>query len=447
MLILEDDEICSTIIARFVKDMGGEALVCPTVATAREAAQQKDFNLLVLDHCLPDGTGSAFFHEMRQHGRLELAIMLTGAPDISIAIDLTRHGLFDYLTKPIQSKPLHDCLQRVMLQCQQPSSDLGPADFITRSTAMKKVRQLIHQAAQNPQTTVLLTGETGTGKDLTARLIHDLTFRHASPVPPLVSLNCPTLPAEMFEAELFGAEKGSYTGAYQQRNGLVETANGGTLFLDEIAEVPISLQSKLLQFLESRVYRRLGSAHAHTFSGRIIAATNRTLQEEVQNGRFRADLLYRLDVFPIHLPPLRERTEDLAGIIKALLDILARKYERPKLLLSPEDAALLEKYSFPGNVRELRNLLERMVLQTPPTATWLELDPWWAEKLRAQPPSAPSAAATCDRDLNPIETQEYGVIRQALSESKGGIRRAAAKLGITHQALLRRLEKWPELRD
>src|ERR1022692_1885855 len=222
----------------------------------------------------------------------------------------------------------------------------------------------------------------------------------------------------------------------------------GTLFLDEIAEIPLALQAKLLQFLETREYRRLGSVTSLHFNGRIIAATNKLLETEVQQERFRADLWYRLDVFNIHIPPLRDRKEDLSTLIEVLLESISRKYQRQKPFPRPEDIAALQAHGFPGNVRELRNIVERSLLQTPPQSHWLEMDPVWTRKAYGAPVAAsvPDYPRVQVRSLTPIEEQEYQLINRTLNEERGFIRRAAAKLGMSHQALLRRLQKWPELR-
>lgn len=454
-LVLEDDQICAQLIADILRDQGGEIQVCHSVQRAREAVQRDRFDLVVLDHVLPDGTGGSFFYELRERGLGSTTIMLTGEPDVGRAVELTRNGLFDYLAKPFSAEQLTNCLRRAVLRFSQPEPEPAITEFVGQAPATKRVQRLIAQAAKSPAATVLLTGETGVGKDVAALAIHQLTGQNQKPPPPFIRLNCPTLPAEMFEAELFGAEKGSYTGAHQTRVGLAEAAHGGTLFLDEIAEVPLHLQAKLLQFLESREYRRLGNTEPRQFVGRIIAATNRVLGEEVKAARFRADLWYRLEVFPIHITPLRERKEDLALLTEVLLNKLTQKYQRPKPLIRPEDLPLLQAYDFPGNVRELRNLLERSLLLTPPDASWLELDRAWLRKSReAAPAAAPAAPAPASapaleaplRDLPPLEAQEYALIKQALRETNGVIRRAAAKLGLSHQALLRRLDKWPELR-
>jgi two-component system, NtrC family, response regulator AtoC len=265
-------------------------------------------------------------------------------------------------------------------------------------------------------------------------------------------LNCPNVPAEMFEAELFGSEKGAYTGAERRRTGLVEAAEGGTLFLDEVAEIPLALQSKLLRFLESREYRSLGATNTRHFAGRVVAATNHSLAGEVRAGRFREDLMYRLDVFSIHLPPLRKHPEDVDGIAEALLGQLCGKYQRTKPRLKPNDLAALRGHSFPGNVRELRNLLERSLLRTEPDEEHLSMDLAWLKGRGEPTPSLDGEPGTMvvappNRQLTVLEQQEYELIAKALRSEHGGIRRSAAKLGLTHQALLRRLQKWPELRQ
>ena len=281
-------------------------------------------------------------------------------------------------------------------------------------------------------------------------VLHQLSFPDGRA--PFIAVNCAALPGEMFESELFGAERGAFTGADKKRGGLVAAAASGTLFLDEIGEVPLALQGKLLRLLEAREFRSLGSTEVQPFTGRFVAATNKNLADEVKAGRFREDLLYRFDVFSVELPPLRKRRADIPGLAERLLGQLAQKYDRAKPLLTPEDAAKLSAHDFPGNVRELRNVLERSLLKTADDAKWLALDVNWLN--RGSSASAPVAGAApaaaeplpADRNLSPVEAQEYRLIRDTLVEAHGGIRRAATKLGMSPQALLRRLEKWPELR-
>lgn len=442
VLILEDDADLAETLVTAIDTVNGEAVVAGTIDRAKSLVAEKEFDLCLLDYCLPDGKGSSFFSYLREQGSTAPCIMLTGQPEIPVAVELTRNGLFDYLTKPFKVQKVLDSVQRAAAFSNASLTSLHHHGLVDTSPAMKTVRRQIRQAALNPQAAILIGGETGVGKDLVAHLIHQLTFEAADTPPPIVSLNCSTLPGDMFEAELFGTMKGAYTGAYQHRAGLAESANGGTLFLDEIAEVPLPLQAKLLHFLETRQFRRLGSTEVLYFTGRIIAATNKPLDAEVQAGRFRSDLLYRLDVLNIHIPPLRERKEEIAPLVQFLLDGLCQKYERLHPIPRQKDLDALLDYDFPGNVRELRNLVERSLLHTPVDSSWLEMD---LTGLRRTKPVAPTPTAS-GRTLNPIEEQEYRLIQKTLVEERGFIRRAAAKLGMSHQALLRRLTKWPELR-
>lgn len=475
-LILEDDPCSAKIVADAIRAEGGSVLVCDTIESARRAIEQDHYDLAVLDHNLPDGFGSDFFYYMVERRELTIAIMLTGFPQLPKAVELTRNGLFDYLTKPFALHDFTACIRRAILRFRQNELDLAFPDYTHQSEPMREISRMIQHAANHAQATVLLSGETGTGKDITARIIHQLTFKKQAENRPFISLNCSTLPPDMFEAELFGAQKGAYTGAHQLRTGLCEAANGGTLFLDEIAEVPMALQAKLLQFLETFEYRRLGSPETLKFEGRIIAATNKSIPDEVAQGRFREDLWYRLDVLVIHLPPLRERKDDIPNLTDVLLDKLSRKYGHQRMSVRPEDMALLNAYDFPGNIRELRNLMERSLLQTPRDQSWLQLDNVWLKKNRknvplpaaaaAKEPAAPepppkSAETALSATPSPVaplpgpstgrgnllEEGEFALIQKALIEENGVIRRAAIRLGLTHQSLLRRLEKWPELRD
>jgi DNA-binding NtrC family response regulator len=460
-LLLEDDEAFAALAAPVIAAAGGVVHRCATVAAARAALAARGFDLALLDHRLPDGTGFDFHAELARRQPGCLAIMSTGAPDLANAVALTRNGLFEYLVKPLAAEALAACLDRARRRLALPAAD-DAGELLGDSPAMREVLHLLRQAARHAGAIVLLHGETGTGKDLAARTLHRLTFPPDGAAAPYVALNCSALPEAMFEAELFGTEKGSYTGADRRRPGLAEAAGRGTLFLDEVGEIPLAQQAKLLRFLESREYRPLGSPAPKTFAGRVVAATNRSLMDEVRAGRFRSDLLYRLDVLAVRLPPLRERPADLEAIAHGLVGQLAAKYGRPAPLLRPDDLAALGRHTFPGNVRELRNLLERSLLRTPEDARWLALDLAWLDAAgapavassvgasAAAPPALPAGggemAPPSERRLSPLELQEYRLIAATLREEAGAIRRTAARLGLTHQALLRRLQKWPELR-
>jgi two-component system response regulator AtoC len=446
-LIVEDDKSFASMAAQVVRGEGGEATSVGSMAAAREVVAARSFDLVLLDNHLPDGKGYALFEQLARRNPNAPIVMITGMPDLGEAVALTRNGLFEYLTKPLSVDALAACLRRAKLRLAARDTGLGAAEVFGDSPAVREVLTQLRQAARHSETTVLLTGETGVGKDLVARVLHQLTFGEKQS--PFVAVNCGAIPAEIFESELFGAERGAYTGADKARAGLVAAAAGGTLFLDEIAEVPLLMQAKLLRLLEAREYRALGSTQSQAFVGRFVAATNKDLAAEVKAGRFREDLWYRLDVFTIGLPPLRQRRADIPKLAEALLNQLADKYGRTKPLLKPDDLAALNAHDFPGNVRELRNVLERSLLKTDADSRWLIMDLNWLNRNAAKPSSPASLAAEAapiERELTPIEAQEYRLIRDTLSQTNGGIRRAATKLGMSPQALLRRLEKWPELR-
>lgn len=468
-LMVEDDRAFATLVSQVVRESGGQPTHCATLAEARQVLERASFDLVLLDNHLPDGKAYDFFDHVRRRNPDAPVIMITGLPDLSEAITLTRNGLFDYLTKPIEADALLACLARAKLRLRSAAAADPKLELTGDSPAMRAVLQQLKQAARHPTATVLLTGESGSGKDMAARALHAWSFGDRAGGTPFVAVNCAAVPAEMFEAELFGAERGAYTGADRKRPGLVASAQGGTLFLDEIGEVPLPLQAKLLRFLEGREYRSLGGSAMESFSGRVVAATNKSLHAEVQAGRFREDLLYRIEVQTIEMPPLRQRRDEIPSLAEHLLAQLSKRYGRSAPNLRPEDVARLQAHDFPGNVRELRNILERALLRTPEEQRWLELDPAWlkgtahaggAATMAATPASSSSASAGVGAampgadeslpperaNLSPLDAQEYRMIRTALREANGGIRRAAAKVGLSPQALLRRLEKWPELR-
>jgi DNA-binding NtrC family response regulator len=449
---VDDDAGFAGMLAKIVREEGGEAVLSHNLAAAREQIARRPFDVVILDNGLPDGTGFEFYPQLARRHPTSIVVMITGAPELSQAVELTRNGLFDYLTKPLSADGFSALLRRVKLRLRPPSAEMVSETLLGNSPVMTDTVGQLRVAARHSDATVLLAGETGTGKEVAARLVHRLTFGERAADLPFVALNCPNVPADMFEAELFGSERGAYTGADRRRAGLAEAAEGGTLFLDEIGEIPVALQPKLLRFLESREYRALGATGVCRFDGRIIAATNRNLPEEVRAGRFREDLMYRLDVFSVRLPALREHPSDVDQIAEGLLAQLCEKYRRTRPSLKTADLAALKGYSFPGNVRELRNLLERSLLRSNDTAAELTMDLAWL-KGRDNPPSSaaqlPQSASftQSNRQLSALEQQEYDLIAKTLVLENGGIRRAATKLGLTHQALLRRLQKWPELRQ
>jgi len=450
-LIVDDDAGFVSMLAKVVNEQGGQVRASADLGSARAETERQSFDLVLLDNRLPDGTGYDFFPELNRRCPNSVVVMVTGVPELAQAVELTRNGLFEYLTKPLNVADFAACLHRVRQRLSHPDRGQAAEELLGESAAMRDALNQLRQAARHPATTVLLLGETGTGKDLAARFLHRLTYVAQPELAPYVPLNCSAVPAEMFESELFGSEKGAFTGADKRREGLIEAACGGTLFLDEITETPMAQQAKLLRFLESREFRALGSNALRSFSGRIVAATNRCLADEVKRGRFREDLMFRLTVATVRLPALREHISDLETLVDTLLTQLCEKYQRRKPYLRAGDIAAMRAYQFPGNVRELRNLLERGLLRTPEEGSWLAFDLAWLSGASSGEPPTPAGGPLPlpppGRQLTALGLQEYRLIQEALLAEGGGIRRAATRLGITHQALLRRLEKWPELRQ
>jgi len=420
-----------------------------TVAAAQAEFERRRPDLVLLDNHLPDGRGYELYERFSRIAPETPAIMITGIPDLGEAVKLTRNGLFEYLTKPVDLDALAACVGRALLRIRSQGTGTDPAETLGDSPVMRELHAQLEQAARHLAATVLFTGESGTGKDLAARVLHRLSFPGEAGKHPLVAVNCAAIPGDMFEAEFFGAEKGAYTGAGQKRRGLVEAAQGGMLFLDEIGDVPLPLQSKLLRLLESGEFRSLGSTATQKFTGRLVAATNRGLKADVAAGKFREDLYFRLAVIEIGLPPLRDRLADIPQLCESLLRQIAGKYSRAVPLLKADDLARLQRHTFPGNVRELRNVLERSLLKTPTASRWLILDANWEDQPGSVATISPTVEAALPaerRELPLVEAQEYRVIAQAMKDARGGIRRAAGILGMSPQSLLRRLEKWPELR-
>jgi len=449
-LVVEDDPAFRSMVAHLIASLNGDVRETGTVADAQKEFERQRPDLILLDNHLPDGRGYNLYDRFSRIAAETPAIMITGVPDLGEAVRLTRNGLFDYLTKPVDLDALTACVQRALLRIRTRGVAVDSANGFGDSPVMLRLQAQLEQAARHPAATVLFTGESGTGKDLAAQVLHRLSFPGDAGKHPFVAVNCAAIPGDMFEAEFFGAEKGAYTGAGQKRTGLVEAAQGGTLFLDEIGDVPLPLQSKLLRLLESGEFRSLGSTATQTFSGRLVAATNRGLKADIAAGKFREDLYFRIAVMEIGLPPLRDRLVDLPKLSESVLRQIAGKYSRPVPLMKAEDLARLRRHTFPGNVRELRNVLERSLLKTPPDSRWLILDANWEEQEGPNTIISPTdeAALPVDRrELPLVEAQEYRVIAQAMKVAKGGIRRAAGILGMSPQSLLRRLEKWPELRQ
>ncbi len=423
-------------------------------ANGREATQllsARSFDLIVTDERMPDMSGIELIRWVHERIPEIPVIVLTAYGSIATAVEAMKLGAQEYLTKPLKSpeelrlvvartlkrRALRD--QSLVLQAE--TENQHPADIVAASAAMKRVLTLAMQVA--PQsTTVLLTGESGTGKEVIARYIHRGSPRAGEP---FVAVNCAALAETLLESELFGHEKGAFTGAVQARRGRFELAHGGTLFLDEVGEMGVNLQAKLLRVLQEQQFERLGSTRTIMVDVRVIAATNKDLSRAMEERSFRADLYYRLNVFPISIPPLRERREDILPLAEHMTRKIAIRLRRRFEALHPEVQRRLHAYPWPGNVRELQNVMERAIIFSIGTRLDLNRAMPQAPTAPAQPPPVVNKAASDPHILSSqeIESLERANIERALAACSGkiaGKNGAAARLGLAPSTLNSRLK-------
>ena len=441
-LLIDDDRSFSALAAAALTREGFPVAQARSLHEAREAIAKEAPGLIILDRRLPDGDGLAFLPEIKAQLPGAVVVMVTAYGDISSAVDAMRAGAADYLVKPVEladlvmkAKRTVDSI-RLRDRLEQAEHELSGRRKLTppRSASMKQVLAMVERIAASPRSAVLLLGETGTGKEVLARHLHSLSAGEGAP---FVHVNCAAVPGTTFESELFGHERGAFTDARTARRGLVEVASGGTLFLDEIGELPLALQAKLLTFLDSGFFRRLGGVGELSSNARVVAATNRDIQAQIADGRFREDLWFRLSVFRIEVPPLRERKEDVLPLADGILADLRTELGRRSATLSEKARARLTAYGYPGNVRELRNVLERALVLEPGPELTLEM-------LESGPrPTAPLPSASDFRVAGaPIgmDELEKRYARHVL-EQLGGKRMEAAKaLDISYPTFLKRIE-------
>lgn len=454
VLVVDDD----TLLRRLISDQLGraefDAVPAASGKAALEVLREADYDVVLLDIMMPDLSGLDALREIRKFEDPPEVIMLTADTSLSTGIEAMRHGAYDYLTKPATLDEMEavirkaDEKRRLVKQnasLRSVASPVGGGDevlpIIHENPGMAALVTQAETAART-DSTILLTGESGTGKDVIARFIHSKSARQSMP---MITVNCGALPETLFESEFFGHERGAFTGASSLRRGLLEAADGSTLFLDEIGDLPLVMQVKLLHFLEQGRFRRVGSSRDQNGDVRVIAATNRNLSEEVERQRFRPDLYYRLNVVSLHVPPLRERPEDISKFIAYFLGIYRQRFNRPGLDLSSEARERLHAYAWPGNVRELRNCLERAAaislsdIIEASQIPFLSLGPVGI----VTTPVAQAAAATAPQSAPvTLEDLEREHILRVLNESDGNRERAAAILGISSRTLYRKLREY-----
>jgi DNA-binding NtrC family response regulator len=430
VLIIDDDPMVQSAIETFLEAVGFNVHATSTLAGARESVSLRSYDAVVIDQGLPDGSGIDLIRELRATSADMAIVVITGAADIPLAVKAMQEGADNFLPKPLRldnlllilNKSLEVSSLRRISGSQRRLEKRSYFDF-GMSPAMKAVHELAGLARDN-DSPLLIMGETGVGKGVLARWIHENSRRGTGT---FVEVNCSGLRGELLASELFGHCKGAFTSAVQDRQGLLDIADGGTLFLDEIGDMDLAVQAQFLKVIEEKSYRRLGEVKMRASDFRLMAATNKDLAEEASHGRFRKDLLYRIQVMPIVIPPLRERSADIERLALYVLASMNYPFEG----ISSEIVDLLKTYPWPGNVRELRNVLERAVM----LARGNVLTPQLFANIHG-----PSRTALLE-PVDLLNGMEMEMIRTALKRTSGNVIKAAKELGISRATLYRKIKR------
>jgi DNA-binding NtrC family response regulator len=452
-LIVEDDVDSAAMMAALIATEDFTVATANSLRDARRQIVLQQPDIVLLDLQLPDGSGMELFEDQELIANSEV-VLITGHASLETSIQALRMGAADYLIKPVNIKQLQGILSRVMKPATLKAELAGLnaewersghfGHLWGRSAPMQRIYEQISRVA-GTAVSVFITGESGTGKEVVARTVHDLSRRRKQP---FLAVNCGAISPNLIESEIFGHEKGSFTGADRQHQGFFERAHGGTLFLDEITEMPLELQVKLLRVLETGMFMRVGSTQQQESDVRVIAATNRPPEQAVASGRMREDLLYRLNVFPIHLPPLRERADDVPLLAEHFLAGICQREGTVKRL-SPAAIARLSSYRWPGNVRELRNAIQRaFVMASGDTITdeWLPSDAGSAGTSTGAR-SEPAGASISIRLGTSMADAERQLILATLQHFNNHKERTAAVLGVSLKTLYNRLKEYAADRD
>jgi len=439
ILVVEDDETFRSFLQTILEDDGHEVEAVADGAKALRMLRQGSFDLVVSDLKLPGKSGLELFRETRPDPAAPQFIFLTAYGKVDEAVAAIKEGAVDFLTKPLHDP---DALLNLVNRAiegqtrardylslkESESAGLPPEELIFAGEAMRSLRKLVHDVA-GTIANVLILGESGTGKELVARTIHLLSPRKNAP---FIALNCAAIPENLLESELFGHEKGSFTGATQARQGKFELAKGGTIFLDEVGEMPLALQTKLLRVIQERVFERVGGGKEIRADIRLIAATNRNLREEVAQRRFREDLFYRLNVFPLQLPPLSERVDALPLLTEYFIKRFSRQIGKELKGIDYDAIAALKRYDWPGNIRELQNVMERAVILSRDLVRVGALP----EEILRKP--QPENLDSRER----LKCAEKELIGEAISKHGGNRRLAAEELGVSRRTLQYKLKEY-----
>jgi DNA-binding NtrC family response regulator len=440
ILIIDDEEKLRSLLARIIKSEGFEVFEAKDLKSGLKKLEQTEIDVVLCDVKLPDGNGVDFLQNIKSSFPLVEVVLLTAFGNIPDGVQAMKNGAFDYIVKGDDNDKiiplLYKAVEKVHLQkkVQQLEKRIGDkysfTTIIGKSKGIEEVIDLAKKVAKT-DSTVLLTGETGTGKEVFAQAIHENSNRVGKS---FVALNCSTFSKEILESELFGHKQGSFTGALKDKKGFIEEANGGTLFLDEIGEMPIELQAKLLRVLETSEYIPVGNTTPKRSNFRLIAATNRDLKIESEEHRFRSDLYFRLNVFEITLPPLRERIKDIAPIAQYFVKQFSEKTNKKTLNISDDFLQKLENYSWPGNIRELKNIVERSVILSNGDTLTSDVLPY---EMQHQPEKATKSMSAFS-----MQSIEKLHIQKVLNYTKGNKAETARLLEIGIATLYRKLEEY-----
>ena len=444
VLVVDDEQLIRWSLTSRLQDEGYRVLEAETAAEALKRFRD-GVDLVLLDYKLPDGDGLDVLRQVKTADPDILVILLTGHSSVETAVEAMQQGAYHYANKPFNLDEIVLLVEKALETTQLRrevrvlrTSQAQPYSLdriVGESDAIVSVRALLKKVAASPASTILLTGESGTGKDLAAKVIHYGSHRATKP---FMNITCSALPENLLESELFGHERGAFTGADRQKRGLFESADGGTVFLDEIGEMMPALQAKLLRFLEEKTFKRVGGAIDILVDVRVIAATNRKLEEEVRQGKFREDLYYRLNVVPITLPPLRERAKDIPLLLKYYVDAFNKEFKKRVEGIAPDAMVRLQSYGWPGNIRELRNAVERaMLFGESKTLTVEDFPITSGGGTQRLTEAVPLPANGID-----LEQLERSLVVQALARSGWNQTRAAALLGLNRDQIRYRIEKF-----
>lgn len=439
LLIVDDEANTLAMLARAFRLAGHEATLCDNAGKALELAKNGHFDLIFSDVVMPGKDGLQLLQELKEQAVSTPVVMMSGQAHIEMAVRATKLGALDFLEKPISTDKLLLTvenalkLQRLEAENRQLRQRLGRHEIVWKGEAMRKVMAQVERVAAS-ETRVCILGETGTGKELVARTLHEKSSRASGP---FITLNCAAVPAELIESELFGHEKGSFTGAAGRHIGKFEQADGGTIFLDEIGDMPLPMQAKLLRVLEEGEVERIGSDKPISVDVRVVVATHRDLEKQVREGRFRQDLFHRIYVFPLLLPALRERREDIPMLVEHFASQVSAANGWKEVIFSPEALRALQEHSWPGNVRELRNVVERLML----LATEEQVDLETVQLVLPRNVKESSVALDSGPLADRVQSFEREAILAELKRSNYHVTNAAKALGLERSHLYKKAEQ------